>query len=105
MIQNEGVRGPPGANRQTDADIEQGTGTAAQYPDQTSPVKFPQRSRSASKHLGAPQALYDGRDRLGVVQQIAAGWRAFNRRGDSLGVFPSRSEAIDAISQALRGAP
>ena len=105
MIQNEGVRGPPGANRQTDADIGQGNGTPAQYPDQTSPVKFPQRSRSAAKHLGAPQALYDGRNRLGIVQQIASGWRAFNRRGDSLGVFPSKQEAIDSIARALRGTP
>jgi len=65
----------------------------------------PQRSRSALKHMGAPQSLYSGRERLGVVQQIASGWRAFNRRGQSLGTFPTRSEAIDAIGKSLRGTP
>src|SRR5262245_54044245 len=66
--------------------------------------KFSPSSRSGRKALGAPQSLYDGRDRLGIVQQIESGWRAFDRRGRSLGTFESRAEAIDAIGKSLRGA-
>jgi hypothetical protein len=75
------------------------TKASQHYPDQSFPVK----SSAPRKHTGAPQMLYSGRERLGTVQQIAAGWRAFNRRNQSLGVFPTRSEAIDAIGKSLRG--
>src|SRR5262245_40060646 len=67
--------------------------------------KFSPRSSSARKALAAPQSLYSGRDRLGTIEQIADGWRAFDRAGRSLGVFDSRSEAIAAIGKRLRGAP
>src|SRR5262245_1586143 len=62
---------------------------------------LPQPSRSR-KHIGTAQSLYSGQDRLGHVLQLTTGWRAFGRRGQPLGLFPNRAEAIDAIGKALR---
>src|SRR5262245_29895282 len=90
-----GTAGPP-------SDIAGETNIPALQPENQN-VKFPPRSRSARKHIGAQQSVYSGQDRLGIVQQIAVGWRAFGRRGQSLGVFETRSEAIDAIGKSLRG--
>src|SRR5262245_58137467 len=70
-------------------------------PQQTS-NESPPRSR-ARKHLGTAQSLYSGQDRLGHVQDLSnRGWRAFGRRGQPLGLYETRAEAIAAVGKALR---
>jgi hypothetical protein len=53
--------------------------------------------------IGAPIAIYNGLDRLGHVTEESAGrWAAHNADGDTLGSFPDRAAATDAVIQATR---
>lgn len=47
-------------------------------------------------------SVYDGQKPLGRLIFLGATWRAEGPDGKSLGVFESRAEARDAISEALR---
>src|SRR5262245_46002615 len=99
MTQND-VRGPPGANRQTDAGIEQEKPNSRSVSQPSRSVKFPQGFRSPRKHLRAPQsAVYDGRLLVAVIQQRSAHhWDVFDRHGDHLGCFPTRESALAAAN-------
>src|SRR5262245_66196998 len=98
MTENES--GPPGLNRQAASRPAKNPNSDG-LPHQKPQRQIPQRSRRAV--LAARQALYDGRDVLGSVEQRLLGWAAFDRQQRPLGVYETRSEAIGAVSRSLRG--
>ena len=57
------------------------------------------RSRPASDRL----SIYDGRLRLGAIQDVAKGVRAFDSAGAVIGIFPTRLEAARAIGRRTDG--
>jgi hypothetical protein len=46
------------------------------------------------------RALYDGQEKLGELEQDGQEYRAYDRRGQALGVYDSAHEAIAAIAEA-----
>jgi hypothetical protein len=46
------------------------------------------------------RALYDGQEKLGELEQDGQEYRAYDRRGQALGVYDSAQEAIAAIAEA-----
>jgi hypothetical protein len=52
------------------------------------------------KTLPSRRAIYDGRERLGDIEQCGTEFVARDRRGKSIGVFDTASEAINAIAKA-----
>jgi hypothetical protein len=66
---------------------------------------FPGFSRASGSRdtSSASRAVYSGRDRQGSFRHTAGGWQAVDRLGRPLGVFPSESQALDAIEAAAEG--
>jgi hypothetical protein len=55
---------------------------------------------TSRKSTGTHRALYDGRERLGSIEQRDDEFVARNRRGQVLGTYADASAAADAITEA-----
>jgi hypothetical protein len=68
--------------------------------DAGSSPNFQGRVASPLQGSAHPLAVYDGRRAIGLIRSLTTGFEALDLERRSLGIFPTRSEAADAIEGA-----